>query len=156
MQIPSKMDDGFSKRKQKPCKGCRFYAWTMLRTRKNSGTVIMSWPCFCHRSHGCILRLGKQICWETCLQTKQTHAILLSKQFQMRITLSPAATRLWPICRDIKSKEGSWNRFNSHKLKLRLCLLPTSRRQDRMVAWIAGASHPGPTQAHAFKAVVLQ
>ena len=40
VQIPSKMDDGFSKRKQKPCKGCRFYAWPMLRTCKNSGTVI--------------------------------------------------------------------------------------------------------------------
>ena len=46
MQILSKMDDGFSKTKQKPCKDCRFYAWTMLRTRKNSGTVIMTWPCF--------------------------------------------------------------------------------------------------------------
>ena len=40
MQIPSKMDDGFSNRKQKPCKGCRFYAWPMLKTRNNSGTVI--------------------------------------------------------------------------------------------------------------------
>ena len=28
------------KEKTKPSKGCRFYAWPMLRTRKNSGTVI--------------------------------------------------------------------------------------------------------------------
>ena len=45
MQIPSKKDDVFSKRKQKPCKGCRFYAWTTLRARKSSGTVIMTRPC---------------------------------------------------------------------------------------------------------------
>ena len=34
------------KEETKPSKGCRFYAWPMLRTRKNSGTVIHDVTCF--------------------------------------------------------------------------------------------------------------
>ena len=103
MQIQSKMDDGFSKRKQKPCKRCRFYTWTMLRTRKNSGTVIMTWPCspvLCCNSD-CVLQITVDFCrshWSSGIQDTIWMLGFAPNIVFFRVNGSSAAEKSWLAC----------------------------------------------------------